>query len=235
MTFKSTVKNSLKWLDAKIGIRAWLSSEPKEKLDEPLFLKGEKDLDYAWVVAHVGHGPGKALDVGFVNSPLSAILLALEYSVTGIDLRCDVPYELKGFTQLQGDITRLELEPDSFDLAILCSTVEHVGLSGRYDNRENPDGDLQAMTKISEVLRKDGKCILTIPVGLDGVYSPWHRVYGEKRLPLLLDLFKVEECNFYMKSGSDKWKAVEKSKALAFHGSASRYALGQFVLSPKKD
>jgi SAM-dependent methyltransferase len=234
MTFKSSVKKTLKWLDYKLGLRAWLSSEPKEKLEEPLFLKGEKDLDYAWVVAHAGKGPGRALDVGFVNSPLSAILNALGYTVTGVDLRCDVPYELKEFTAIQGDFNQATLPFNYFDLAVLCSTVEHIGLSGRYDNPDNPDGDLQAMAKVRQVMKKDGKCILTIPVGLDGTFSPWHRVYGEERLPRLLEGFTITEFAFHVKESSDKWKPCERKKALAFRGSPSRYALGQFILQLKE-
>ena len=235
MTFKSSIKRSLKRLDEKLGFRAWLSSEPKEQLDEPLFLKGEKDLDYGWVVANAGRGPGRALDVGFVNSPLSAILVALEYSVTGVDLRCDVPYDLPGFTTAQGDFLQVELQEKAYDLVVLCSTVEHIGLTGRYDNRENQDGDLQAMARVSRLLKPGRKCILTIPVGMDGVYSPWHRVYGYIRLPLLLQGFNIEKENFFVKHSSNKWRKCNRKTALAFKGSASRYALGQFVLRIKKD
>jgi SAM-dependent methyltransferase len=230
MTFKSNIKNLLKWLDSKLGFRAWLSSEPNEKLEEPLFLKGEKDLDYGWVIANSGKGPARALDVGFVNSPLSAILTAQGFTVTGVDLRCDVPYELPGFSPVQGDFLQVDLPKKEYDLIVLCSTIEHVGLSGRYDNKENPNGDLEAMAKVRQSLKADGICILTIPVGVDGIFSPWHRVYGESRLPLLLKGFKVEKNNFYVRQTSTKWHICDEKTALAFKGGASRYALGQFVL-----
>ena len=59
---------------------------------------------------------------------------------------------------------------------VACSAIEHFGLSGRYGASEDPEGDLKAMRKIAAILNPSGQLFLTIPVGADMVFRPWHRV-----------------------------------------------------------
>ncbi len=78
-----------------------------------------------------------------------------------------------------------------FDFIISISSVEHDGL-GRYGDPINPDGDLEGMEKLlSRNLTKNGKLFLSVPVGKDKVVWNLHRIYGEKRLPLLFKGFKL--------------------------------------------
>jgi SAM-dependent methyltransferase len=230
LTMKRALKRTLRGLDHIFGIRAWLSSEPNQSIEEMSFLRGSRELEYGWVAANVPSRLGSALDIGCVNSPISPILAMLGYEVVGVDIRDDIPYKLGGFQMLRGDFTQLEFTQEAFDLVVLCSTVEHIGLAGRYDNFSIPDGDLNAMSKVRNILKPTGVCILTIPVGEDGVYSPWHRIYGNERLPQLLHGFKILKSCYYIKTGWDKWHESSKESALSFSGSASRYALGEFVL-----
>jgi SAM-dependent methyltransferase len=232
---KRAIKQILRRLDQFFGVRAWLSSEPNQIPEEMGFLRGSRELEYGWVAANVPAGLESAVDVGCVNSPISAILAMSGYNVIGVDMRDDVPYELEGFSMVQGDFNQVHLPSESFDLVVLCSTVEHIGLAGRYDNSHLPDGDLIAMAKVQTILKPAGFCILTIPVGLDGVYSPWHRIYGNERLPKLLQGFRELKSRYFVKETWDKWNESSKELALSFAGNASRYALGQFVLSKVVD
>ena len=230
LNIKYLIKNTLKWLDYHIGFRAWLSSEPGKALDITL-LSGEKELDYGWVIGHAGVGPGKALDVGCLNSPISSILVSLGFEVTGIDLRPYIQYELENFTFINGDFLGIQLLDQTYDLIVLCSTVEHIGLFGRYENRDDQNGDLLAMKKVFRLLKPKGISLLTIPIGQDGIYTPWHRIYGKERLPKLLDQFSIIESRFFIKKNNMKWSISNLEDALIFKGSGSKYALGQFVLS----
>jgi SAM-dependent methyltransferase len=230
LEMKRSIKRMLRWLDHILGIRAWLSSEPNQSIEEMSFLRGSRELEYGWVAANVPTGLGSALDIGCVNSPISPILAMMGYKVVGVDIRDDIPYELNGFKMVQGDFTQLNFPQESFDLVVLCSTVEHIGLVGRYDNFSIPDGDLAAMVKVRNILKLTGVCILTIPVGVDGVYLPWHRVYGNERLAQLLQGYKVLKSRYFVKSGWDKWCESSQEIALSFTGSASQYALGHFIL-----
>lgn len=235
ITVNRPIKRIIRRIVAILGLREFLSNEPDQGPKEFGFLMGEKDLDHGWVAANVPAGLGTALDIGCANSPVSPTLAMLGYTVVGIDIKVDIPYKLSGFSFIVGDFTQVKLTPKSFDVVVLCSTVEHIGLRGRFDNYDLPDGDLLAMKKVGYVLKPKGICILTIPVGLDGVFSPWHRIYGNERLPKLLHGFKILKSQYLVKKNESKWCQRDKEEALSFPGSDSRYALGQFVLIAEDD
>ena len=79
-----------------------------------------------------------------------------------------------------------------YDAIVSYSSIEHSGL-GRYGDPLNPRGDIEAMNEIYKSLIPGGLCFLGIPVGKDSIVWNAHRVYGVKRLPLVLDKFKEIE------------------------------------------
>jgi len=113
--------------------------------------------------------------------------------------------------------------------------VEHVGLVGRYGvSRRSPDGDLEAMRKLRSLMKPGATQLLTIPVGRDSIFPPWHRVYGKSRLPKLLDGYAVEHEEFWCKSSNQAWALCVREAALEFDpgwdDKRKIYALGCFVL-----
>jgi len=80
-------------------------------------------------------------------------------------------------------------ELDTRDLQVDCafsySSFEHDGL-GRYGDPISANADLDAMHKAHTILKKDGILFLGVPVGTDCIVWNLHRIYGRKRLPLLL-------------------------------------------------
>jgi SAM-dependent methyltransferase len=73
---------------------------------------------------------------------------------------------------IQGDLLKLDLPTNHFDLIINCSTVEHVGLVGRYSVTENrPDGDLEAMARLRDLMKPSAIMLLTVPVGQDAIFA----------------------------------------------------------------
>jgi hypothetical protein len=72
-----------------------------------------------------------------------------------------------------------------YDIIISYSSIEHSGL-GRYGDPIDPNGDLKAMDQMVEKLNADGHMLLGIPIGKDSIVWNAHRVYGRKRLKLLL-------------------------------------------------
>jgi SAM-dependent methyltransferase len=139
---------------------------------------------------------------------------------------------------IQGDLLKLDLPTNHFDLIINCSTVEHVGLVGRYSVTENrPDGDLEAMALLRELMKPSAIMLLTVPVGQDAVFAPLCRVYGKERLPRLLSGFVLEREMFWVKDAENRWVQCDEETALSFEASAGSwdplrnvYALGCFVL-----
>jgi hypothetical protein len=89
------------------------------------------------------------------------------------------------------------------------------------------------MAHLRELLAPEGRMILTIPVGVDAVCRPQHRIYGETRLPRLLEGYSNDEEQYWHKpAGAELWVQTDPSTALAVEGSRTFYALGLFVLRP---
>ena len=129
------------------------------------------------------------------------------------------PYDHSEVRFLRGDILKLPLPKQHFDLVINCSTVEHVGLAGRYGVTENrSEGDLEAMSRLQELLKPGGVMLLTIPVGQDAVFEPLCRVYGTRRLPRLLEHYKVEKEEYWVKDSQNRWIISDRETA-EFHNS----------------
>jgi len=202
-------------------------------------LAGDRDTEWSWVSSQIPSGPGEALDFGSGSSFLGLIAAQRGFKVTAVDLEpVQWYYVHPGLQFIHGDILKVSIPTNHFDLVINCSTVEHVGLAGRYGvTEDNPDGDLKAMARLRELMKPGGIMLLTIPVGQDAVFVPLHRVYGAQRLPRLLEDYKVEKEVFWVKDNQNRWVLAEKESALKFKASAESrsplrnvYALGCFVL-----
>jgi SAM-dependent methyltransferase len=179
------------------------------------------------------------LDFGSGETYLSLIAARRGFSVTALDLEHHSSFwQHEGVGCIQGDVLKVELPSRHFALVINCSAIEHVGLVGRYSVVEGrPDGDIQAMAKMREAMMPGGVMLLTVPVGIDAVFHPLHRVYGSERLPRLLEGFSVEHAEFWVKSNDNRWHLCDQEVALDFEADASSndpglnvYALGCFVM-----
>lgn len=202
----------------------------------PRPLEGDRDVEYSWVVSRMGRGPGRALDFGCGTGYLGLVAARRGYQVTAIDLMpVSWLYRMAGLKFVQGDLLTMDLPPRGFNLIINCSTVEHVGLAGRYGSPDLPDGDREAMRKLHDLAKPAGKMLLTIPVGRDAVFAPLHRVYGEERLPRLLEGWAIEKQEFWVRQADGRWAQVERSDALALQPQATLYGLGLFVLKPQSE
>jgi hypothetical protein len=82
-----------------------------------------------------------------------------------------------------------ELRPAS-DFAISYSSFEHDGL-GRYGDPLMPDGDLRAMRQARDGLKDGGIMFFGVPLGPDSLVWNAHRIYGKRRLPMLLRGWKL--------------------------------------------
>jgi SAM-dependent methyltransferase len=203
-------------------------------------IAGERDVEWSWVAANLPQGPGEALDFGCGTSNLGLIAALRGFKVTRVDLEeAYWHYTYPGLELMLGDILELPLVDDFFDLVINCSSVEHVGLVGRYSVKEaNLDGDLQAMARMRDLMKRGALMLCTMPVGKDAVFSPLHRVFGRRRLPLLLDGFDVLSELFWVKDEANKWVTCDKDTALGFAPESTgeetvegnSYALGCMVL-----
>jgi SAM-dependent methyltransferase len=201
-----------------------------------LTLSGDRDIEWGFVLARSPKNINRVLDLGPGNSstPLTLSFLSNEVVALDINLPEKQTAKISNLSYVKGDILNPPVGLGKFDLIINCSTIEHIGLSGRYGSVEVPDGDLIAMKNLRNFLVNDGQMLLTIPVGLDQVFSPKHRIYGTERLPRLLEGWEIIEERYFKKGSVEKlWEETSQEHALAIAGSKTFYSLGLFVLARK--
>lgn len=204
-------------------------------------LAGDRDVEWAYVASRLPSGTGSVLDFGAGYGTLSMHAIQKGYEVLALDLGAEPFYwSHPRLTRVQGDLLALALPDRSFDYILSCSTVEHVGLAGRYGVvSEESNGDLAAMGKLRGLLKPSGKMVMTVPCGRDAVFAPWHRVYGRQRLPELLRDFEVVEEAYWKKNGDNCWHPTDVESALSYvptghptKGGFCSYALACLVLEP---
>lgn len=196
-------------------------------------LAGDRRIEWGFVQEKLqGCARCTLLDLGpGSQAQLSQFALSKGYLVTAVDL-CPIALRHPRLEFIQGDFLEMAIAR-RFDCILNVSSVEHFGLSGRYRvTKDDPDADIKAMQKLHGLMKPQGIMFFTIPVGHDTVVYPLHRVYGEKRLPLLLDGYRVTEQQFWAKSTSDKYEQVGKELAMntVVQVIPPYYALGTFVL-----
>jgi SAM-dependent methyltransferase len=213
-----------------------IQTPPPPAADQERTLVGDRDVEWAWCMAHLlpSEPPRRVLDLGAGHGLLSLTATFRGHSVVAVDLEeCTFQFATAEIEYVRGDFNQLAFEPASFHQIVNCSTIEHFGLAGRYSSVADDDADLVAMGRLADLLHPDGSMILTIPVGRDGVFAPYHRVYGEDRLPRLLQRFAVDREEYRAKLRDNLWAPVQRATALQQQGSPSFYALGLFVLKPR--
>lgn len=197
-------------------------------------LRGDRCVEYTFVVKELLKLEqsiySRVLDIGCAGSPLTPIVEALGFEVTGID-QLPSPVKFENVRYIQDDY--LLWKPDNkFNVIILCSTIEHMGLGGRFSSRDVENADVDALAKATEELSEEGILILTLPYGKESIIRPLHRVYNSdgKLLKHALGNFEVISMEFFTLDPDGSWTASSEAEASEVQPSEYRYALGLFAL-----
>jgi len=173
--------------------------------------KSSRIVEYPWVYMNIDEVNvcKRLLDVGSVGSDLPIKIASQGCEVWCIDVR---QYEGNGLVQnlrcLVGDVRKTSFKNDFFDCVIAVSTLEHIGL-GRYGEWLEPDGDITAISEISRILSMNGTFLITLPFGKGEVF-PSHRVYDKNRLQKILNGFKIEREDYFVRNKKGFWSPCEK-------------------------
>jgi SAM-dependent methyltransferase len=203
---------------------------------------GERNIEWSFLTVEMPDGPGEALEFGCEQGYLSLLAAQKGFHVIANDLQEQrLTWQHSSVDFQQGDLLPLKLPSNYFDLIINCSSVEHVGVAGRYGiEKESCDGDLMVMGRLADVLKPGGHFLMTVPCGRDAVMAPWCRVYGRERLPRLLAGLRVVKERYWVKNVSNRWVGCDRESALNFEpqfdakdAHRCAYALGGFVLAKR--
>lgn len=196
-------------------------------------LFGDRYIEHPWILIHLDNAPEKVLDFGCGASPLTYQACHFCKELVAVDLQDAKQRAMPNLTVLKGDILNpdFQLGAHGYDVILNCSTMEHVGIAGRYGVEvEDLEADLKVMCKLGGLLKPGGQMLLTIPVGRDRIVRPYHRIYGE-RLKDLLHGWEVIEQKFYIKDkGVDIYRKATRKEAVEHEPTDKYYGLGMFVL-----
>lgn len=173
-------------------------------------------LEYPFVIAKLdGCQRGRVLDVGCTDGGnlVAPILASLGWEVYGVDTR-HFGFRHPNFRFVHEDVREMSFPDDFFDCAYAISTLEHVGLAGRYAVRvDDPDGDFRAVAEVRRVVRPGGRFLLTVPYGRGGVVRPMERVYSRERLRRLLARWAREDERYWYLDNAGEWHEVSEETA----------------------
>src|SRR5690242_2423645 len=175
---------------------------PSATNDSQIDIRGERSVEWSFLSREMPSGPGEAIEFGCEEGYMSLVAAQKGFHIIANDLQEQTfIWEHPDVEFCKGDFLKLSLPLNHFDLAINCSSVEHVGVAGRYGIVvSQDDGDIQVMERLAQILKPGGLLLMTAPCGKDSVLAPWCRVYGTERLPKLLRPFSIQKEEFWIKN-----------------------------------
>ena len=203
----------------------------------------ERSIEYPFVFMNIGEPPATILDIGCSGSDFPIVLAAYSFNVYGTDIR---DYHIKNptFTFIKGDIMSTSFPDNFFDIITAISTIEHLGLAGRYEVKDDiTSADEIAIKEIKRIIKKNGRFIMTVPYGRFTIFKPWHKVYDDKNLKNLITDFSVLKEKYFIRNRNGCWIPATKETAsnvvpYVFAKSgvvlAHHYALACLVLKLKR-
>jgi len=167
------------------GIKVLRTVFPEYFAKEPLGAT-DRYIEYPFVLKNIPKPPCRILDVGCTGSMFPLLLKALDYDVMGVDIR---KYPMKEFPFHKYDICGSQLPNSYFNIVTAISTIEHIGLTGRYGVKGG--SDVRAMEEIHRILKPNGKLVMTVPYGEYRITKN-HKIYDAVNLHCILHGFTYD-------------------------------------------
>ena len=183
------MKEKLYNLIADSGIWFLYKFFPEYFAKEPL-RPTDRYYEYPWALKHIHRytKPAMILDVGSAGSMFPLLAKSLNNNVFATDIR-KMNYE--GVTCLNHNICKTPFIDNLFDIVTAISTIEHIGLKGRY-GAVSEDSDEKAIKEIYRIIRPNGFLLMSVPYSRKAKETKFHRIYSEESISKILDGFKLE-------------------------------------------
>ena len=193
-------------------------------------------IEYSFIIQKLAQAPrGKVLDVGCTArlNHLPATLTSLSWQVWGIDLRT-FKFKHPNFHFVSGDIWNTDFPDNFFDAVIAVSTLEHIGLSGRYGiTKEDAEGDVRALREIARILRPDGILLCTVPYGKEArVIKYLQRIYNKSSLERLFRNWTWKDEVYYCRDDDGYWVSMPEEDVVKVEDPSGNSTLALLELSP---
>ncbi len=204
---------------------------------------GEKDrpvtrvIEYSFAIQKLGSAQGeKLLDIGCTSrwNILPATLVGLGWEVYGIDTR-QLKFRHPNFHFVCEDIRHTSFPSNFFDSICAISTIEHIGLSGRFGvTKEDPKGDVKAIKEVERIIRPGGTFLVTVPYGQRAIIRPLHKVYDKAWLRELFLDWRIKDEIYYICNEDGYWEAAPEKVAASVNNKTGEDAVALLELLPLK-
>jgi len=178
-------------------------------------------IEYSFVIGKLASlDKGKLLDVGCVArlNPVPATLASIGWEVYGIDMR-QFKFRFPNFHFVLGDIIRTDFPDNFFDAVSAVSTLEHIGLKGRYGiSQGDSRGDAKAVKEIRRILRSGGRLLVTLPCQREAGQTALNRIYDRDSLAALFTDWEIKDRVFYTQDIEGVWVLVAEEEVWEMAG-----------------
>ena len=172
----------------------------------------DRFIEYPWMLENITLKEGRLLDIGSTIGDNLYHSLPKTMQIHCLNLN-DTSYKNKEIAFKQGDIRKTEYPDNYFDYITCISTLEHIGVEGRYNSDNDPDGDTKAMKEIKRILKPEGTMLITVPYGIKDVL-PINKLYNKSRINRLFNDVEIINQKFYKFSKSwGVWLNVTEEEA----------------------
>lgn len=224
---KLTSKEKIYRTLSAAGIKVFQKMFPDQFGKEPL-KPTDRYVEYPFIVRNLPRPPARILDVGSAGSYFPLLLAGFGYQVEGLDVReyaITNRLSFPDFKFSKGDIRKCVIADNVFDAVISTSTVEHIGLSGRYGADEDMDGDRKALAQMRRVVKPGGAVIITVPFGRAKIIRPDCRVYDFAWLTRIEAGFTLSKEAYYLQDDAGDWYECSRTEAESLDARNDLYAI----------
>lgn len=201
-------------------------------------LPSRRIIEYSFVIQRLNPAPaGRVLDIGCVArlNFLPACLASLGWEVYGIDLR-EFKFKWPNFHLICEDITKkTSFSDDFFDHVYAVSTLENIGMGGRYGvNEDDLQANVKTVNEVKRILKKDGTFLVTVSYGKRSITRHMHRIYDQVGLHDLFQNWKIQDESYYVRSKEGYWEKVPEKVAELVNNKNGENAIALLEVSPLK-
>ena len=216
--FRAALNKIVYYLNA---VKMYLGGEECAKLRDCLLLAklkagqppaSDRFIEYPWLLENINITSGRLLDVGSTIGDRLYETLPKSVEINCLNLSAK-KFRHEQIKFKRGDIRQTDYPDNSFDVVTCISTLEHIGVGGRYLSDHDPEGDAKAMREIKRILKPGGQLLATVPYGAKDVL-PINKLYNKPRIADLFSGFNIVSQKF--KKFNKIWRVwLETSEAEA--------------------